>query len=70
MLDECLKKEHKDMTKDELLLAREFESAMLERVTSALMRDDATDETLELAMPLIDDCKKCISEIDTLLKNI
>jgi hypothetical protein len=56
-----------DMTRAELLQAREFETSMLERVTSALMRDDATDETLELAMPLINDCKKCISEIDKFL---
>ena len=55
------------MTKEELLFAREYEVAMLERVESALMLPDATDETLHMATPLMDDCKKCIKEIDELL---
>jgi hypothetical protein len=64
---EFLTKEYKDMTKEELLLAREFEASMLERVTNALMLPDADDDALDFARPLLDDCKKCIKEIDELL---
>jgi len=62
-----LKKDYSEMTKEELLLAREFEVNMFERLESALMLPDANDETLEMAKPLLANCKKCIAEIDELL---
>ena len=68
--DECLKKKHIDMTKEELIYTRKYEADMLERLENTLMRPDATDEALEMATPLMDNCKKAIKEIDELLKNM
>ena len=64
-----LKKDYSEMTKEELLLAREFEVNMLERLESTLMLPDANDETLDIAKPLLANCKKCIKKIDERLKN-
>ena len=56
--DECLKKKHKDMTKEELLYARKYEADGLKEIENLLMRPDATDENLEMAKPLMDNYKK------------
>ena len=65
--DECLKKSHSNMIKEELIYTRKYEADMLERLENLLMRPDATDESLELATPLMDNCKKAIKEIDSYL---
>jgi len=67
--DDFLKKDYKDMTKEELLHAREFEVDVLHKAESALMLPDANDETLDIAKPLLANCKKCIKKIDERLKN-
>ena len=66
-LDECLEKQHKDMTKEELLYAHNWEVNMLEGIEHDLMLPDATDESLKLAIPLMDMCKENIKKIDELL---
>ena len=68
--DECLKKKNKDMTKEELIYTRRYEADGLKRIENLLMRPEATDESLELATPLMDHYKKSIKEIDELLKNM
>ena len=65
--DECLSKDYKDMTKEELHYARKYEVDMLKSVEDALMLPDANDESLEMAKPLMEDCKKSIKKVDELL---
>ena len=68
--DECLKKKHIDMTKEELIYTRKYEANGLKEIENLLMRPDATDEALEMATPLMNRYKKAIKEIDELLKNM
>jgi len=44
---------------------------LLKSVEDALMLPDANDESLDMAKPLMEDCKKSIKEVDELLdKNL
>jgi DNA-binding XRE family transcriptional regulator len=62
-----LKKKHSEMTREELLYALEWEKAMLERIENALMLPDSTDESLELAKPLLKVIDESIEDINKFL---